>query len=140
MRGGPIEETPMPKARAYAAHSATTPLAPWPIDRREPGPRDVEFAIKFCGVCHSDLHMARGQWPGVNFPVVPGHEIVGIVTRIGPKVTRFKVGDRAAAGLPMAAAALPGSRSVALAGVMIAAASVALAVGRHPATVSRHPA
>ncbi len=88
----------MPKARAYAAHSATTPLAPWSLDRREPGPRDVEFEIQFCGVCHSDLHMARGQWPGVNFPVVPGHEIVGRITRVGPKVTKFKVGDRAAVG------------------------------------------
>jgi uncharacterized zinc-type alcohol dehydrogenase-like protein len=86
------------KAAAYAAQSATTPLAPWTLDRRDPGPTDVEFEIQFCGVCHSDLHTARSEWPGVSFPVVPGHEIVGRVTRVGAKVKGFKVGDRAAVG------------------------------------------
>jgi uncharacterized zinc-type alcohol dehydrogenase-like protein len=88
----------MPKALAYAAQSATTPLAPWTLDRRDPGPTDVMFDIQYCGVCHSDLHMARAQWPGVTFPIVPGHEIVGRVTRVGPRVTKFKVGDAVAVG------------------------------------------
>lgn len=88
----------MPKTPAYAAQSATTPLAQTHIDRREPGPTDVQFEILFCGVCHSDLHTARAEWPGVTFPVVPGHEILGRVTKVGAKVTNFKPGDLAATG------------------------------------------
>lgn len=88
----------MPTTPAYAAQSATTPLAPFTIERREPGPTDVQFEILFCGVCHSDLHTARAEWPGVTFPVVPGHEIIGRVTKVGNKVTRFKPGDLAATG------------------------------------------
>lgn len=88
----------MPRAQAYAAHSATSPLGPFGIERREPGPRDVEFDILFCGVCHSDLHTARGEWPGTVYPCVPGHEIVGRVTRVGAGVTAFKAGDVAATG------------------------------------------
>lgn len=83
---------------AFAAQTATTPLAKTTIQRRDPGPHDVEFDIKFCGVCHSDLHTARGEWPGITFPVVPGHEIVGVVTRVGNQVKGFKPGDRAAVG------------------------------------------
>lgn len=86
------------KTLAYAAQTATSPLAQATIDRRDPGPTDVQFEILFCGVCHSDLHTARGEWPGVNFPVVPGHEIVGRVTKVGAKVTKFKAGDLAAVG------------------------------------------
>src|SRR5512140_3528526 len=90
---------PMPtKAAAYAAQAATTALAPFSIDRREPGPRDVHIDILFCGVCHSDLHTARAEWAGVTFPVVPGHEIVGRVTKVGRDVRSFKVGDTAAVG------------------------------------------
>lgn len=88
----------MPRARAYAAQSATSPLAPWTLERRDPGARDVQFDIQFCGVCHSDLHMARGQWPGVNFPIVPGHEIVGGVTKVGGQVKKFRAGDTVAVG------------------------------------------
>lgn len=88
----------MPKALAFAAQTAKSPLAHSSIDRRDPGPRDVEFEILFCGVCHSDLHTARGEWPGITFPVVPGHEIVGKVTRVGSGVTKFKTGDLAAVG------------------------------------------
>ena len=83
---------------AYAAFDRTSPFAPFSFERREPGALDVQFDILFCGVCHSDLHTARGEWPGTVYPCVPGHEIVGRVTRIGPEVTGFKVGDLAAVG------------------------------------------
>ena len=86
------------KVPAYAAQSGTSPLAPFSIDRREPLPRDVELEILYCGVCHSDLHTARGEWAGVTFPVVPGHEIIGCVTRAGGKVGAVKVGDVVAVG------------------------------------------
>lgn len=89
---------PTSKARAYAAASATSPLAPVEIARREPGPRDVEIDILFCGVCHSDLHQARSEWQGTVYPCIPGHEIVGRVTRVGKRVEKFKVGDLAGVG------------------------------------------
>ena len=85
-------------AAGYAAHAAGAPLAPFSFARREPGPRDVEIEILFCGVCHSDLHTARGEWGGSVYPVVPGHEIVGRVVRTGTDVTRFRAGDVAAVG------------------------------------------
>ncbi len=88
----------MPKTLAYAAQSATSPLAQANIDRRDPGPKDVQFEILFCGVCHSDLHATRGEWPGQVYPLVPGHEIVGKVTKVGAQVTTFKAGDLAAVG------------------------------------------
>jgi uncharacterized zinc-type alcohol dehydrogenase-like protein len=84
--------------RAYAARSATTPLAPFTLQRREPLAHDVVIEILYCGVCHSDLHQARNEWKGTTFPCVPGHEIAGRVTKVGPKVTKFKVGDLAAVG------------------------------------------
>jgi len=68
--------------KSYAAESATASLAPLTIERRDPTPADVEIEILFCGVCHSDLHQARNEWGNSVFPVVPGHEIVGRVTRI----------------------------------------------------------
>jgi len=83
---------------AYSAKTAQSQLAPTAIERRDPGPRDVQLEILFCGVCHSDLHTARGEWPDITFPVVPGHEIVGRVTRVGPEVTKFAVGDLGAVG------------------------------------------
>jgi len=86
------------KARSYATQSATAALAPLTIDRREPTATDVEMEILYCGVCHSDLHTARGEWPGTMYPCVPGHEIVGRVTRVGSKVTKFKPGDLSAVG------------------------------------------
>lgn len=88
----------MSVAKAYAAQNATTPLAPWTFERREPGPHDVQFEILYCGVCHSDIHQVRDEWGGSIFPMVPGHEIVGRVTKVGDKVTKFKVGDLAAVG------------------------------------------
>jgi uncharacterized zinc-type alcohol dehydrogenase-like protein len=88
-------------AKAFAAPSATTPLAPWNFERRTPGPNDVAFEILFCGVCHSDLHQARNEWESVMptvYPCVPGHEIVGRVTAVGDSVTKFKVGEMVATG------------------------------------------
>lgn len=88
----------MPAARAFAAQSPTSPLGPHTIQRREPTPTDVEIEILYCGVCHSDLHMARDEWGGTQYPIVPGHEILGRVTRVGAKVSKFKAGDLAAVG------------------------------------------
>jgi uncharacterized zinc-type alcohol dehydrogenase-like protein len=85
-------------ARAYAATAATSPLAPTTIPRRDPTPADVELDILFCGVCHSDLHQARGEWHGTRYPCVPGHEIVGRVTRVGTQVTGHQPGDVVAVG------------------------------------------
>jgi uncharacterized zinc-type alcohol dehydrogenase-like protein len=87
--------------KAYAAAAATSPLARTTIRRREPSARDVQIEILFCGICHSDLHYARNEWPDVlpaAYPCVPGHEIVGRVTKVGSSVTRHKVGDLVAVG------------------------------------------
>src|SRR5947208_1533850 len=89
------------KVPAYAAQSATSGLAPLSIMRREPGPEDVEIEILFCGICHSDLHSVRNEWSefmATNYPIVPGHEIVGRVTKVGSAVTKYKQGDLAAVG------------------------------------------
>jgi len=85
-------------AHAYAAQSGSTPLAPFSFERRDPGPNDVAIDILFCGVCHSDLHTARGEWGGVMFPSVPGHEIVGRVMAVGAQVSKFKEGDLVGVG------------------------------------------
>jgi len=91
----------MYKAKAYSAASATSPLAHTTIPRRDPTENDVQIEILFCGICHSDLHSVRNEWsefmPTV-YPIVPGHEIVGCVTRVGTAVTKFKPGDLAAVG------------------------------------------
>ena len=88
----------MIEVKGYAAQSPETDLAPWNFERREVGPHDVQFDIQFCGVCHSDLHQIKNDWfPGI-FPMVPGHEIVGKVIKVGDKVTKFKVGDLAGTG------------------------------------------
>ena len=87
--------------KAYSARGATSPLASTSIARREPGEHDVQIEILFCGVCHSDLHSVRNEWSSVMptvYPIVPGHEIVGRVTKAGPAVTRYKPGDLAAVG------------------------------------------
>ena len=83
---------------AYAATSATDPLTKTTIERRDVGPHDVSIDIKFAGICHSDLHTVRGEWGEVEYPMVPGHEIAGIVTEVGSEVTRHKVGDRVGVG------------------------------------------
>ncbi|MGA2247108.1 MAG: NAD(P)-dependent alcohol dehydrogenase [Verrucomicrobiota bacterium] len=85
-------------AKSYAAQSAASALAPFSINRREPGSTDVELEILYCGVCHSDLHQARNEWHNTVYPCVPGHEIVGKVIRAGKQVTKFKVGDLSAVG------------------------------------------
>ncbi|GAA4302092.1 NAD(P)-dependent alcohol dehydrogenase [Nibribacter koreensis] len=84
--------------KGYAAFDPNTPLAPFNFQRRDVGPHDVLLEIQFCGVCHSDLHTAKGEWAGTNFPVVPGHEIVGRVMRVGNHVQNFKEGDLAGVG------------------------------------------
>ncbi|HTY99896.1 MAG TPA: NAD(P)-dependent alcohol dehydrogenase [Rhodocyclaceae bacterium] len=88
----------MIRTKAYAAQNANSPLAPFEIGRRDPGPEDVQIRILYCGVCHSDLHAARSEWQGTLYPCVPGHEIVGRVVAVGGKVGRFKVGELAGVG------------------------------------------
>ena len=89
----------MLRTPAYAAADARSPLAPFTIERREPGPHEVLIDILYCGVCHSDIHQARDEWGGSIFPMVPGHEIVGRVTQAGAQVSRFKVGDVVGVGV-----------------------------------------
>ncbi len=88
----------MSTAKAYAALSATSPLAPYTFKRRDLKPKDVAFDILFCGVCHSDIHQVRDEWGGSIFPMVPGHEIVGRVTATGTQVSKFKAGDLVGVG------------------------------------------
>ena len=88
----------MLKTHGYAAQSASSPIAPFDFERRDPREDDVLIDIKFCGICHSDIHQARDGWGGSVFPMVPGHEIVGVVKQVGPKVTKFKVGDKVGVG------------------------------------------
>src|ERR1700727_2146746 len=85
----------MPNAKGYAAATAKAPLAPYSFERRELREHDVAIDIKFCGICHSDIHQVRDEWGGSTFPMVPGHEIAGVVTAVGSKVSKFKAGDRA---------------------------------------------
>jgi uncharacterized zinc-type alcohol dehydrogenase-like protein len=89
----------MSRAKAYAAITAKAPVGPFSFERREPRDHDVAIDIQYCGICHSDIHQARDEWGGSIFPMVPGHEIVGVVRSVGAKVSRFKVGDRAGVGV-----------------------------------------
>ncbi len=84
--------------KAYATISANSPLAPFSVERRDVDNHDVLVAIHYCGICHSDIHQARNEWGGSIFPMVPGHEITGIVEQVGKQVSRFKVGDRVGIG------------------------------------------
>jgi alcohol dehydrogenase (NADP+) len=86
-------------AKSYAAFDSKRPLAPYDFERRDPRPHDVLIEILYCGVCHSDLHQVRNEWEESKYPMVPGHEIVGKVVRVGSEVTRFKPGDMAAVGV-----------------------------------------
>jgi uncharacterized zinc-type alcohol dehydrogenase-like protein len=91
----------MRSTKAYAAQSATSPLAPFTFEYRDPDPDEIQIAIQYCGVCHSDLHQTRNEWSGAFdtiYPCVPGHEIVGRVVKAGSKVKKFKEGDLAAVG------------------------------------------
>ena len=88
----------MAETKSYAAQSASSPLAPFSFNRREVGAHDVQIEILYCGVCHSDIHQVRNEWGGSIYPMVPGHEIVGKVIKIGNHVTKFKTGDLAGIG------------------------------------------
>jgi uncharacterized zinc-type alcohol dehydrogenase-like protein len=89
----------MPQVKAYAAQDSKAALAPLSIERRALNAHDVQVEIHYCGVCHSDIHTARNEWGGTVYPVVPGHEIVGIVKSIGSAVTKFKVGQTVGVGV-----------------------------------------
>jgi uncharacterized zinc-type alcohol dehydrogenase-like protein len=84
--------------KGFAAQSATSPLAPFSFQRRELGPADVLIEIAYCGICHSDLHQVRNEWGGSIFPIVPGHEIVGKITKVGASVKKFNIGEIAGVG------------------------------------------
>ncbi|HKR77912.1 MAG TPA: NAD(P)-dependent alcohol dehydrogenase [Rhodanobacter sp.] len=88
----------MSQTHAYGTASASQPLGPLSIERRQPGPHDVKIDIQYCGVCHSDLHTVRNEWHNTLYPSVPGHEIVGTVTAVGDKVKKFKIGDTVGVG------------------------------------------
>jgi uncharacterized zinc-type alcohol dehydrogenase-like protein len=88
----------MPDARGYAVHSPTDRFAPFSFERRAPNPNDVVIRIEHCGVCHSDLHTARGEWGGTRYPCLPGHEIVGEVIEVGSDVSNFAAGDLVGVG------------------------------------------
>ncbi|MDM4142238.1 MULTISPECIES: NAD(P)-dependent alcohol dehydrogenase [Mycobacterium] len=88
----------MSTVSAYAATSPTAPLTKTTIERRDPGPHDVAIDIKFAGICHSDIHTAKGEWGTPNYPLVVGHEIAGVVTAVGSEVTKHKVGDHVGVG------------------------------------------
>ncbi len=88
----------MNTVKAYAAQKAKDPLKPFQIERRDPKDHDVVIDIKYCGVCHSDIHQARDEWGGAIFPMVPGHEIAGVVSKVGSSVKRYKVGDKVGVG------------------------------------------
>ena len=88
----------MPRVIAYGCDDATTQFHPLQIDIREPGEGEIYFDVAYAGICHSDIHSARGEWGPVAYPLVPGHEFVGIVAKVGPGVTTFKVGDRVGVG------------------------------------------
>lgn len=89
----------MPIVKAYSAKDPKSNIAPFSIERREPGPHDVQVVIMYCGVCHSDIHTARNEWGGTVYPVVPGHEIVGTVKAVGSAVTKFKIGQTVGVGV-----------------------------------------
>jgi len=88
----------MTKIKAFAAQDAESTLGPWNLERRAPGPKDIQIEILYCGVCHSDLHQVRNEWGNSIFPMVPGHEIVGRISKIGSEVKKFKVGELAGVG------------------------------------------
>ncbi len=89
----------MVKTRGYAAQSAIESLVPFDFNHREPGPKDVQVSIEFCGICHSDIHQVRNEWANSIYPMVPGHEIIGRVAAVGSQVTRYKPGDPVGVGV-----------------------------------------
>jgi uncharacterized zinc-type alcohol dehydrogenase-like protein len=93
-----LTTTPAGTTRGYSANTAKARLTPFTFERREPREHDVLIDIKYCGICHSDIHQARDEWGDAIFPMVPGHEITGIVTAVGNKVSKFEQGDRVGVG------------------------------------------
>jgi uncharacterized zinc-type alcohol dehydrogenase-like protein len=87
------------KSHGYAAHDKKSPLVPFSFDRRDPGPNDVVVEIAYCGICHSDIHQVRDEWGNAIYPMVPGHEIVGHISKVGSSVKKFKEGDLAGVGV-----------------------------------------
>lgn len=92
-----MSDTPA-TTNAYAAHSTDSGLSPWQYQPRDPRPDDVSIEILYCGVCHTDIHFVQNDWGFTTYPVVPGHEIIGRVTAVGPQATRFKAGDLVGVG------------------------------------------
>lgn len=88
----------MLKTKGYAVAKAHAPLAPYSFERRDPRPHDIVLDIQYCGICHTDIHQVRDEWHTSTYPMVPGHEIAGIVTAVGNEVTRYKVGDKVGVG------------------------------------------
>ncbi|MGA8084333.1 MAG: NAD(P)-dependent alcohol dehydrogenase, partial [Candidatus Nitrosopolaris sp.] len=88
----------MIQVSGYAAQQAKAPLAPYAFERREPREHDIVIDIQYCGICHTDIHQVRNEWGASTFPMIPGHEIAGIVTGVGSKATRYQIGDRVAVG------------------------------------------
>ncbi|XP_071735089.1 mannitol dehydrogenase-like [Rutidosis leptorrhynchoides] len=97
MSNSPESEHPI-KAYGYAARDTSGVLSPITFSRRATGDKDVRFKVLYCGICHSDLHFAKNEWGMTTYPIVPGHEIVGVVTEVGSKVEKFKVGDNVGVG------------------------------------------
>ncbi|KAG9149626.1 hypothetical protein Leryth_023239 [Lithospermum erythrorhizon] len=97
MAKSPETEHPM-KAFGFAARDTSGILSPFNFSRRATGERDVQFKVMYCGVCHSDLHMLKNEWGMTQYPIVPGHEFVGVVTEVGTKVDKFKIGDKVGVG------------------------------------------
>ncbi|KAL8211202.1 hypothetical protein R6Q57_005639 [Mikania cordata] len=93
MAKSPESEHPI-KAYGYAAGDPSGVLAPFKFSRRATGDKDVRFKVLYCGICHSDIHFAKNEWGTTTYPLIPGHEIVGVVTEVGNKVEKFKVGDK----------------------------------------------
>ncbi|GAA0170224.1 hypothetical protein Leryth_023241 [Lithospermum erythrorhizon] len=96
--GNSAEQVHPVKAFGYAARDSSGHLSPFDFSRRETGEKDVQFEVKYCGICHSDLHFIKNDWGFSQYPVVPGHEIAGVVTEVGKSVTKFKVGDHVGVG------------------------------------------
>jgi len=88
----------MSEVKGYAAAAAKAALAPYTFERRSPREHDVVIDIRYCGICHTDIHQSRDEWGGSIYPMVPGHEIAGVVSAIGDKVTKYKVGDKVGVG------------------------------------------
>ncbi|KAJ0464357.1 putative geraniol dehydrogenase (NADP(+)) [Helianthus annuus] len=97
MTTSPEFEHPI-KAYGYAARDTSGLLSPLTFSRRATGDKDVRFKVLYCGICHSDLHFAKNEWGFTKYPVTPGHEIVGVVTEVGSKVEKFKIGDKVGVG------------------------------------------